>query len=118
MTTKYKCKIKKDDLVEVIAGKNQGKIGKVKKLMADKKRLRVIVENVNMVIRHTKAGAPGSPSGKIQKEAPLAISNVMLMCPKCNETTRVGHAFLPPVGTDKAKKVRVCKKCKEHIDVK
>jgi large subunit ribosomal protein L24 len=117
MTT-IKCDIKKDDRVEVIAGKNRGKIGKVKKVTADKDRIRVVVENVNMVTRHTKPGAPGQPGGKIEKEAPLAISNVALLCPKCNEATRVAHAFVPVVGSDKPRKVRVCKKCKEHIDEK
>lgn len=111
-----KCKIKRDDRVEVITGKNRGKIGKVKKLVNAKKRLRVIVENVNMVIRHTKPGAPGSPSGRLQKEAPLDISNVALLCPKCNEATRVAYALVPQVGSDKPKKIRVCKKCQEHID--
>lgn len=113
-----KCNIKKDDRVEVITGKNRGKVGLVKKLVADKNRLRVIVENVNVVIRHTKADGAGSPGGKIEKEAPIHISNVALLCPKCNETTRVGHALVPVVGSDKPRKVRVCKKCNEHIDVK
>lgn len=116
MTIKYKCKIKSEDRVEVITGKNRGKIGKVKKMVADKKRLRVIVENVNMVTRHTKPGGPGIPGGIFKKEAPLDISNVALLCPKCNEPTRVSYTFLPQVGSDKLKKVRVCKKCKEQID--
>ena len=113
-----KCNIKKDDRVEVTTGKNRGKIGKVKKLVADKNRLRVIVEGINIVTRHTKPSAPGAPSGKLQKEAPVHISNVALLCPKCNETTRVGHEFVSVVGSDKSRKVRVCKKCKEHIDEK
>jgi large subunit ribosomal protein L24 len=113
-----KCNIRKDDRVEVTTGKNRGKIGTVKKIVAVKDRVRVIVEGVNMVIRHSKAGAPGAPSGKIEKEAPLAISNVALLCPKCGEAARVGHAFVPVVGSEKLRKVRVCKKCKEHIDEK
>lgn len=111
-----KSNIKKDDRVEVITGKNRGKVGKVLKLVAEKDRLRVLVEGVNKVTRHTKPSAPGAPSGKIEKEAPIQISNVALLCPKCNETTRVGHEYVPQVGSDKPKKVRVCKKCKEHID--
>ena len=112
-----KCNIRKEDRVEVITGKHRGKIGKVKKLVADKSRLRVIVEGVNMVTRNTKPG-PGSAGGRIQKEAPIHISNVALLCPKCSEATRVGHAFVPQVGSDKPRKVRVCKKCNEHIDEK
>ena len=112
-----KCKIKKDDRVEVITGRNRGKIGKVKKIMMDKTRVRVVVEGVNMVVRHAKAVDARSTSGKIEKEAPLAISNVALLCPKCHEATRVGHVFTPPaVGAGKPRKVRVCRKCKEHID--
>ena len=115
---RVKCKIKKDDRVEVTTGRNRGKIGKVKKIVVDKSRVRVIVEGVNIVVRHAKAGTPGAPSGKIEKEAPLAVSNVALLCPKCSETTRVAHAFVPVVGSEKPRKVRVCKKCKEHIDEK
>ena len=80
--------------------------------------MRVIIDGVNIVTRHTKPGGPGQPGGKIEKEAPLDISNVALLCPKCNEKTRVGHAFVPQVGSDKQRKVRVCKKCREHIDEK
>ncbi|MGL4208998.1 MAG: 50S ribosomal protein L24, partial [Candidatus Adiutrix sp.] len=109
---------KRDDRVEVISGKNRGRSGKVLKLVAEKNRLRVLVEGVNKVIRHTKATTPGAPSGKIEKEAPLHISNVALICPKCKKMTRVAHAFVPVVGSEKMRKVRVCKKCKEHIDEK
>ncbi|MDR1044923.1 MAG: 50S ribosomal protein L24 [Candidatus Adiutrix sp.] len=112
-----KANIKKDDRVEVISGKNRGKVGRVKKLVADKKRLRVIVENVNLITRHTKPG-PNSPGGKLEKEAPLDISNVALLCPKCHERTRVAHTFVPVVGSGKPRKVRVCKKCSEQIDEK
>lgn len=112
-----KSNIRKEDRVEVITGKHRGKIGKIKKLVADKTRVRVIVEGVNMVTRNTKPG-PGSSGGRVQKEAPIHISNVALLCPKCNESTRVGHAFVPQVGSDKPRKVRVCKKCSEHIDEK
>jgi len=112
-----KSNIRKEDRVEVITGKHRGKIGKVKKLVTDKNRVRVIVEGVNMVTRNTKPG-PGSPGGRIQKESPIHISNVALLCPKCSESTRVGHAFTPQVGSDKPRKVRVCKKCNEHIDEK
>jgi large subunit ribosomal protein L24 len=110
--------IKREDRVEVITGKNKGRSGRVLKLVADKKRLRVLVEGLNKVTRHTKPGAPGAPSGKIEKEAPIHISNVALICPKCKKPTRVAHAFVPVVGSDRQRKVRVCKKCREHIDEK
>lgn len=113
---KINCNIRKDDRVEVITGKNRGKVGKVLRFEAKKDKLRVVVEGVNKVSRHTKPSAPGAPSGIIEKEAPMDVSNVALVCPKCNERTRVAHAFVPQVGGTKAKKVRVCKKCHEHID--
>ncbi len=96
-------KIKKDDKVIVIAGKDKGKIGTV--LKVDKEKRRVIVEKVNIVKKHVPQ------QGIIEKEAPIHISNVMLICPKCSQPTRVGKKFL-----EDGRKVRVCKKCGEPID--
>ena len=93
-------------------------MGSIEKGGGGRARGREIVGGANRVTRHTKAPSPGDPSGKIEKEAPLHSSNVALLCPKCNEATRVGHLFVPQVGSDKPRKVRVCKKCKEHIDEK
>ncbi|MDI6851528.1 MAG: 50S ribosomal protein L24 [bacterium] len=102
-------KIKRDDLVLVTAGKDKGKIGKVKKVIREKSR--VVVEGVNIVKKHMRARGPELPSGIIQMEAPVHISNVKLVCPMCGQATRVGF-----VVKEDGKKSRVCKKCGKEID--
>ncbi|WP_258358900.1 50S ribosomal protein L24 [Moorella sulfitireducens (nom. illeg.)] len=107
--TPVKVHVKKGDLVMVIAGKDAGKKGKV--LSVDREKGRVIVEGVNIVKRHTRPTPKMTQGGIIEKEAPVASSNVMLFCNKCNQPTRIGKQFLAD-GT----KTRVCKKCGEVID--
>lgn len=102
-------KIKKDDKIIVVSGKEKGKIGAVLKVDAGQGRL--IVEKINMVKRHSKPTAQSAQGGIIEKEAPLNISNVMLVCGKCTEPTRIGHRSF-----DDGAKVRVCRKCGEPID--
>ncbi len=102
--------VKTGDRVIVTAGKDKGKIGNVKKAIpADSK---VVVEGVNMI---TKAQRPqpmmGIQGGLIKREAPLDSSNVMVVCPACEKPTRIKHAVVD------GKKVRVCKKCGEQLDV-
>jgi large subunit ribosomal protein L24 len=97
-------KIRKGDLVLVIAGKDKGKTGKVTKVLP--KNNRVIVEGVNIVKRHMRARSQTQPSGIIEMAAPIHISNVMLICPNCGEPTRVGFKI-----TETGDKLRVCKKC-------
>ena len=104
-----KCRIKKDDKVKVIAGKDKGKIGKVLKVIRKKNRL--LVENVNMVKRHAKPSAQNRQGGIIEGEAPIHWSNLMLMCSKCMAPTRIKIQLL-----DDGKKVRSCSKCEEIID--
>ena len=96
-------KIRKDDKVVVLSGRDKGKEGKV--LSADPKNGKVIVEGVNVAKCHIKARRPGEESGIIKKETPIYASKVMLVCPKCGKATR--HA----VKMDNGTKVRVCKKC-------
>ena len=81
-------KIRKGDTVMVIAGDDKGKTGRV--LSVDSEKHRVVVEKVNFVKRHTKARGQGQKSGILEKEAPLAISNVMLFDPKAGKGVRVG----------------------------
>ncbi len=101
--------IRRDDNVMIVAGKDRGKSGKVNRVIREKNRL--VVAGANLATKHVK-GRPGvQQAGIIQVEAPLHVSNVMLVCPNCNQPTRVGHSFLED-GT----KVRVCKKCNETID--
>ena len=102
-------KIRKDDEVQVIAGKDLGKKGRVHSVDTEKQR--VVVAGVNMIKRHTKPGRVRTQAGIIQREAPLHISNVMLVCSKCNKPTRVGFSVLADGG-----KVRICKKCGEVIE--
>jgi large subunit ribosomal protein L24 len=102
-------KIKIDDKVKVIAGKDKGKVGKVLKVNGKKHRL--LVENINVVKRHTKPSAQNRQGGILESEALIHWSNVMLMCNKCIEPVRVKTKTL-----DDGKKVRICRKCSEIID--
>lgn len=106
-----KIKIKKDDVVTVITGKYVGKSGKVLKVFPDTGKL--IVEKINFVKRHTKPSQKVQQGGILEKEAPIAVSKVMLICNKCGKTTRVKIGSLPD-----GKHVRICKKCSEMIDEK
>ncbi|MEK6599974.1 MAG: 50S ribosomal protein L24 [Deltaproteobacteria bacterium] len=106
-TIKYK--IKKNDQVMIIKGKEKGKTGRVIKV--DLLKGRVLIEKLNMVKRHAKPSQKHKQGGIIEKEAPLAVSNVMLICDKCKGPVRVGRKVL-----DDGKKVRYCKKCGEVLD--
>ena len=102
-------KIRKNDTVLVIAGKDRGKKGKVRKALP--RRDKVIVEGVNMIKRHSKARGAARQAGIIELEAPLNASNVMLVCNKCSKPTRVGFRFLSD-----GRKARICRSCNEVID--
>jgi len=102
--------IKKNDKVEVISGREKGRQGKVLKLFKEKGT--VLVERLNMVKRHTKPGGKvGQQGGIIEKEAPLKISKLMVVCPKCSKPSRIGSRIL-----DDGSRERFCKKCSEQID--
>ena len=104
-------KIKVNDTVVVTTGNyetRKGKKGKV--LKTDPKAGTVIVEGVNIVHKHEKARKANETSRIVNEEAPIDVSNVMLVCDKCGKPTRVGHAFVD------GKKVRVCKKCGAVLD--
>jgi len=102
-------KIKKDDNVLVITGKDKGKTGKVR--FAFPKDNKVMVEGVNFIKRHSRAQGTVRQAGSIQREAPLAVANVMLLCNKCNKPVRVGYRMLAD-----GKRVRFCHSCGEVID--
>jgi large subunit ribosomal protein L24 len=126
-------KIKKEDTVEVISGDDKGMRGTVREIIRvksplrkrdrrkgrkprpDPNRERVIVSGVNIVKKHQRpistGGRRAAQAGIIQFEAPIHISNVMLVCPSCRQRTRVGFMML-----EEGRKVRVCKKCKAIID--
>ena len=102
-------KIRKNDTVLVIAGKDRGKKGKVR--FTYPKDERVLVEGINFIKRHARATGQVRQAGIIEREEPIHLSDVMLVCSKCNRPTRVGFRFL-----EGGKKVRICKACHEVID--
>lgn len=102
-------RIKKGDTAIVLSGKNKGKKGRVLAVLPSKQG--VIIEGLNIIKRHTKPSKKYAQGGIIEKEAPMHISNVMLICPKCSKPTRIGNVIF-----DDGKKLRICKKCKEVID--
>jgi large subunit ribosomal protein L24 len=104
-----KARLKKDDTVIVIAGKERGKTGKVVRVIPE--RDHVIVERINMIKRHQKPTGPQNPGGIIEKEASLHVSNVMLVCPKTNKPTRIGRKRL-----EDGHRVRVSRKSGEVLD--
>jgi len=104
-----RCLIKKDDKVKVITGKDKGKIGKVLKVI--KKKNRILVENINMVKRHSRPSAKNKQGGIVEGEATIPRSNVMLVCNKCITPVRMRTQRL-----EDGKKIRVCRKCNEAID--
>ena len=101
--------IKKDDKVKIIAGKDKGKIGKV--LKVDRKKNRLLIEKINMVKRHARPSAKNKQGGIIEGEAPLTVSNVMIMCNKCVKPTRIKMKRL-----EDGKKIRLCVRCGEAMD--
>jgi large subunit ribosomal protein L24 len=100
--------IKKNDNVLVVTGKEKGKKGRV--ISVDPTRDKILIERINIIKRHMKPSKKYAQGGIIEKEAPLNISNVMLVCSKCGKPTRIGNTILSD-----GKKVRTCKKCKEVI---
>jgi large subunit ribosomal protein L24 len=101
-------RIKKDDKVKVLAGKDKDKIRKV--LKVNRKTNRVVVEDINIAKRHQKQ-SPQSQGGIIDKPMPIAVSNLMIVCNSCGKPTRIGIKQL-----EDGKKVRICKKCDQQID--
>ena len=104
-----KTSLRVNDQVEVMTGKDKGRVGKI--LRIDKQANRVVVERINMIKRHTKP-TDATQSGQIvEREAPVHISNLMLVCPECAKTVRIGKKILED-GT----KVRICKSCDATIE--
>lgn len=101
-------KIKRDDDVVVLSGKNKGRRGKVLRVLPKKNR--VLVERVNVIKRHQKP-TQTSQGGIIEKEAPIHISNVALVCPKCDAGVKVGYKI-----HEDGSKTRICRRCGEELD--
>jgi large subunit ribosomal protein L24 len=121
-----KLKVKKGDVVQMITGKDRGKQGRVLETRPGDGR--VIVENLNLVKRHTRprpirqrssmGGPQVEPGGIIEKPAPIPVSNVMIVCPECKRATRIGIKEKHVQGVDRPVRVRVCKRadCNGEID--
>ncbi len=103
--------LKADDQVEVIAGKDKGRVGKVLKVFSAESK--ATVERINMIKRHTKPREMNQQGQIVEREAPIHVSNLQLICPECTQTGRVGRKLL-----DDGTKVRFCKKCGESIENK
>lgn len=101
-------KVKKGDRVQVIAGNDRGKIGRV--LAVQPERGRAIVENVHMITKHQRATQNLRQPGIIQREGTINMSNLLMICPECDEPTRVGFAEVD------GKKLRRCKQCGENFE--
>lgn len=102
--------IKKGDSVAVLTGKEKGKRGKIIKVLSSGRNLSVLIEKINIIKKHMKPNAKNKEGGILEMEGRIEISNVSLVCPKCDKATRTGIKI-----TDE-KKVRYCKKCQEIID--
>jgi large subunit ribosomal protein L24 len=102
--------IRKNDQVKVIAGKDLNKTGRVLRVLRDKGR--VVVEGVSFLKRHTRPNPQRQIKGGIvEREAPIHISNVMIVCGACGKATRIGHNLLAD-----GKKVRICRSCNSSLD--
>jgi large subunit ribosomal protein L24 len=110
MATRVERRHRQGDNVEVIAGKDKGKRGVVERLLPEQQR--VAVRGVNLLKRHTKSGVKGNIQGGIVDfDGPVAYSNVMLVCNRCDKTTRIAHGV-----NELGKRVIVCKKCGENYE--
>lgn len=103
-----KSRIRKNDTVMVVAGRDRGKTGKVLRVIPEEGR--VVVERLNVVKRHSKPRGPASPGGIVEKEAPLDLSNVMIFCDRCNAPVRAGIKLAVDGG-----KARICRRCGESL---
>jgi large subunit ribosomal protein L24 len=101
--------LKKNDTIVVVSGNEKGKRGRV--LSVQRGNNRIVVEKLNMIKRHMKPSKKYQQGGIIEKEGSIHLSNVMLVCTKCDKSTRIGQKIL-----ENGKKVRECRKCGEVID--
>jgi large subunit ribosomal protein L24 len=109
-------KIKKGDKVKILAGKDKGKSGKV--LQVFESANRASIEGLNLLVKHMRPRKQGEKGQRIEFPAPINLSNVILVCSKCDKPTRVGYKYLEVTKNEvkQNKKVRLCKKCKQVID--
>ncbi len=101
-------RIRKNDTVMIIKGRDRGKTGRVMKVLPG--QMRAIIEGRNLIKKHSRKSQKNPQGGIIQMESPIQLSNLMPVCPKCNKPARVGSII-----EKDGKKLRVCKKCKEAL---
>lgn len=108
--------IKKNDKVKILAGKDKDKTGKVLQVFPALNK--ASVEGLNLLIKHLRPGKQGEKGQRIEFPSPMNISNMMLVCPKCDKPTRVKYKYIEVTVNNKKrkKKVRICKRCKGNID--
>ncbi len=110
MEQRHQVLIRKNDQVKVIAGKSLSKVGRVLRVLRDKNR--VVVEGVSFLKRHTRPNpSKNIKGGIVERETPIHVSNVMIVCGSCGKATRIGHNILSD-----GKKIRVCRKCGASLD--
>ncbi|MDO8592587.1 MAG: 50S ribosomal protein L24 [bacterium] len=109
-------KIKTGDKIKILTGKDKGKTGKVLQVFTSANR--ASIEGLNLLIKHMRPRKQGEKGQRIEFPAPLNLSNVILVCPKCDRPTRVAHQYVETTinNIKKKKKARACKKCKQIID--
>ncbi|MDP2709241.1 MAG: 50S ribosomal protein L24 [bacterium] len=109
-------KIKKGDKIKILSGKDKGKSGKVLQIFSSTNR--ASVEGLNLLVKHMRPKKQGEKGQRIEFPAPLNLSNVILVCPKCDRPTRVAYTYSEVVKNEikRKKKARICKKCKQAID--
>jgi large subunit ribosomal protein L24 len=105
---KTRTRIRKNDMVMVITGRDRGKTGKVMRVLPEHGR--VVVERLNVVKRHSRPRGAASPGGIVEKEAAIDLSNVMILCERCNAPVRIGMKHAAD-GT----KTRICRRCGESL---
>jgi large subunit ribosomal protein L24 len=107
-------KFKTGDKVKVIAGKDRGKKGKILQVFNENNR--ASVEGINLAIKHLRPRKKGEKGQKLEFPAAMNISNLMILCPKCNKAARIKYKILDNAADKKAKKARICSHCKELLD--
>lgn len=105
--------VKKEDQVVVLSGNFRGKKGRVLKVFPSEKR--AIVEGINLIKRHTRPTSKSPQGGIVEKEASIHVSNLMIVCPKCNQPSKTKHAIIKDEAREKDIRVRVCKNCNEML---
>ena len=108
--------LKKEDTVKIIAGRDKGKTGRV--LRVNREKGRILVEHVGMIKRHTRPNPQKQIKGGIaERESPIAVSNVMIVCPGCNKAVRIKH-HVDHMAGGKTRRTRICRKCGQTLDKK